>query len=239
MLAGLWPRRNDGSTVLVMRDGVPLPGTTPPVILSQLAYRIFGPATPGSSPDDARLPRARRTPRGQHVSRGRSAWNHHPDIENWSKTLTTAGSRVPLHPNLVAELARRTKPGEDHLARVRIATTLGVSHSAASPFSFGRRSLKSSHRPVSIRSRGRRDCHPSPRRRRPADHHHRSPRCCAQSPNQLPPADHNPAARQRSVLPAQRPMSGTYGARQKMSAHRTGTGLWSRRLAAASSPARR
>lgn len=49
-----------------------------------------------------------------------------PTLAAWSNTLTTAGSRLPLSAELATEVTRRTHPGEDHLARTRIATTFGM-----------------------------------------------------------------------------------------------------------------
>lgn len=49
-----------------------------------------------------------------------------PTVTSWSKTLTTVGSHLPLSAELTTEISRRTRPGEDHLARTRIATTLGL-----------------------------------------------------------------------------------------------------------------
>lgn len=47
-------------------------------------------------------------------------------LTGWSMTLTAAGKRLPLSAALATETARRSRPGEDHLARTRIARTLGL-----------------------------------------------------------------------------------------------------------------
>jgi hypothetical protein len=44
-----------------------------------------------------------------------------------------AGRRLPLSPFLINEATRSSAPGEDHLGRVRIASTLGVPAPAADP----------------------------------------------------------------------------------------------------------
>lgn len=109
-----------------MRDGVPLPGSTPPAVISQLAHRVFGPLRPdrvramldyhglGGHPADRQMALAAR-----HRITTRT-------VANWTTALTAAGSRLPLSSDLATELTRRTRPGEDHLARTRTATTLGL-----------------------------------------------------------------------------------------------------------------
>jgi hypothetical protein len=47
-------------------------------------------------------------------------------LTGWSMTLTAAGRRLPLSAALAAEAARRSRAGDDHLARTRIARTLGL-----------------------------------------------------------------------------------------------------------------
>ena len=118
-----------------MRDGIPVPGTTPPVILSQLAYRVFGPLRPDQV----------RTMLDYHGLAGRPAGTllavagRHGitprTVTRWSRTLALAGAGLPLTPELATEVCRRTRPGEDHLARVRIAETLGLA--APAPIAAG------------------------------------------------------------------------------------------------------
>jgi hypothetical protein len=106
-----WSRTS--STVVAMRDGVPLPGTTPPAVISQLAQRVFGPRRPdrwtttglAGHPADRQAAVAAR-----HGITART-------VANWSTALRAAGSRLPLSPDLATELTRRTRPREDHLAR--------------------------------------------------------------------------------------------------------------------------
>lgn len=38
-------------------------------------------------------------------------------LTNWSIALTAAGRRLPLSADVATEVARRSRPGEDHLAR--------------------------------------------------------------------------------------------------------------------------
>ena len=109
-----------------MRDGRPVPGATPPVVLSQLAYRVFGPLRPERV----------RTVLDYHGLAGRPAGtrlavaDRHgitpPTLTRWSRALTEAGSRLPLTPEVATEIARRTRSGEDHIARTRVAATLGL-----------------------------------------------------------------------------------------------------------------
>lgn len=47
-------------------------------------------------------------------------------LTGWSMALTAAGRRLPLSAALATETARRSRPGEDHLARTRMARTLGL-----------------------------------------------------------------------------------------------------------------
>lgn len=109
-----------------MRDGVPLPGTTPPVVLSQLAYRVFGPLRS----DQVRTMLDFHGLAGHPADSKSAVVARHeitlPTLATWSKMLTTAGARLPLSVALATEVARGTRPGEDHLARTRIAATLGL-----------------------------------------------------------------------------------------------------------------
>ena len=47
-------------------------------------------------------------------------------LTSWSMALTSAGRRLPLSADVATEVARRSRPDEDHLARARIARTLGL-----------------------------------------------------------------------------------------------------------------
>ena len=108
-----------------MRDGTPLPGKAPAEVLSQLAHRTFGPL---------RIDRVRAS-LDYHGLAGREA---RPQVDvakrhgvtdstlrAWRQRLAAAGSRQPLSVDLVTEIARRSRPDDDHLSRVRIASTFG------------------------------------------------------------------------------------------------------------------
>src|SRR6476469_8324470 len=109
-----------------MRDGVPLPGTTPAAVLSQLAHRVFGPI---------RMDRVG-TMLDYHGLAGHPAQSaavvaarHHisdTTVTNWAGTLRAAGSQLPLSTELVTQICRATIQGEDHIGRTRIAKTFGL-----------------------------------------------------------------------------------------------------------------
>lgn len=109
-----------------MRDGVPLPGSTPAAVLSQLAHRVFGPLRP----DRVRVMLDFHGLAGRPAtSTAAVAERHHvhpATVANWTKTLAAAGARLPLTDGLTAQVARPSIAGEDHLGRARIATSLGV-----------------------------------------------------------------------------------------------------------------
>ena len=114
------------STVMVMRDGMPVPGTTPPAVLSQLAYRVFGPLRPDQVHAMLDYHGLAGRPAGTKLVVASRHGVTPPTLTRWSRTLTQAGSRLPLTPELAGEVSRRTRLGEDHLARVRVAATLGL-----------------------------------------------------------------------------------------------------------------
>lgn len=109
-----------------MRDGVPLPGSTPAAVLSQLAHRVFGPLRP----DRVRVMLDFHGLAGRPATSAAAvAERHHihpATVANWAKTLAAAGARLPLTEELTAQVARRSIIGEDHLGRTRIAKSLGV-----------------------------------------------------------------------------------------------------------------
>lgn len=109
-----------------MRDGVPLPGDTPGLVLSQLAHRVFGPLRV----DRARAMLAFYGLAGQPAGRQVDIADRHGvsarTVANWAAAVTAAGRRVPLSAALITEATRPTRPGEDHLARTRIAAALGL-----------------------------------------------------------------------------------------------------------------
>lgn len=109
-----------------MRDGVPLPGDTPGLVLSQLAHRVFGPLRV----DHARAMLAYHGLAGQPARQAVDIAARHGvsarTVANWAAAVTAAGTRLPLSAALITEATRPTRPGEDHLARTRIAAALGL-----------------------------------------------------------------------------------------------------------------
>jgi hypothetical protein len=109
-----------------MRDGVPLPGTTPAAVLSQLAHRVFGPLRP----DRVRVMLDFHGLAGQPAtSRAAVADRHHispTTVTTWAAALAAAGGRLPVTDDLAAQVGRPSTAGEDHLGRTRAAATLGV-----------------------------------------------------------------------------------------------------------------
>ena len=109
-----------------MRDSLPLPGVTPAQVVSQLAHRLFGPLQP------ARI-RVVLDYHGLLVNRAGPladiAARHHVTASTVSyntAAVRTAGNKQPLSPAVVIEAERDSTPDDDHLGRVRIATTLGL-----------------------------------------------------------------------------------------------------------------
>lgn len=109
-----------------MRDGDPLPGVSPAQVVSQLAHRVFDPL---------------------HLSRVRMVLDYHGladppagplaavaarhgvttrTVSLHVQAVRSAGATLPLSPELIADVTRRSTPTEDHLGRVRIANTLAL-----------------------------------------------------------------------------------------------------------------
>ncbi|MEP6560817.1 MAG: hypothetical protein ABJD68_07045, partial [Nakamurella sp.] len=116
-----------------MRNGVPLPGVTPVEVVSQLAYRTFGP-----------LHRHRvLAVLDYHGAAGRvagtlaeTAARHSVTtvtVSNRVRAVRVAGADLPLTPALITAATRRSHSGEDHLGRVRLARTLGLPPPKAPP----------------------------------------------------------------------------------------------------------
>lgn len=109
-----------------MRDGQPLPGRTPTDLLSQLVFRVCGPL---------RLDRVhlvldfhglRGHPAATREVTARRNRITEPTLRRWIQAVEKAGASLPLTTELCGEVARRSRPGEDHLARCRVANTLGL-----------------------------------------------------------------------------------------------------------------
>lgn len=117
-------------------------------------------------------------------------------LTSWSMTLTAAGRRLPLSNAVAAEAARRSRPGEDHLARTRIARTLEIAGGRSS----GADHPPTGDHPLTTRSaltgrsgRGR-DRHTSACHRRPT-----SDECAVRSGETVPPIRHPAASDRRPV----------------------------------------
>jgi len=114
-----------------VRDGVPLPGRSPTEVLSQLAYRVFGPL----HPDRVRVVLDYHGLDGQPAARlAEVAARQHVTsrtVSNHVAAVRAAGARLPLTDEVITAVTRGSIPGDDHRARVRIAGTLGLPAPAA------------------------------------------------------------------------------------------------------------
>jgi hypothetical protein len=114
-----------------MRDGTPLPGRTPGQVLSQLAHRVFGPLQPARTRivlDYHGLLDHPAGPLAQIAGRYRVTTR---TVSNNVSAVRIAGTRLPLSASLIVQATRASVPGDDHLARVRIAGSLGLPAPAA------------------------------------------------------------------------------------------------------------
>ena len=114
-----------------MRDGAPLPGLTPAQVVSQLAHRVFGPLQPARTRIVLDYHGLLEHPAAELVE---IAGRHRVTtrtVSNNVAAVRAAGARQPLSPALITAATRPSTPGEDHLGRVRIATTLGLPAPAA------------------------------------------------------------------------------------------------------------
>lgn len=118
------PRNGVQQPPLVKRDGVPLPGRTVPQVVSQLCWRVEGPfkgrarsVVAWASLDGAPPVTKREIAEQFGVTP--------PAIGQRIERVAAAGSRLPLDPDLEAEVSRQSLPGEDHRARSRWAELLG------------------------------------------------------------------------------------------------------------------
>lgn len=110
-----------------VRDGQPLPGRTSADLMSQLIFRVCGPL---------RLDRVhlvldfhglRGVPAATREVTARRNGTTAPTLRRWLEAVGEVGSSLPLTPELSGEVARRSRMGEDHLSRCRVARTLGLS----------------------------------------------------------------------------------------------------------------
>lgn len=116
-----------------MRDSLPLPGVTPAEVVSQLAHRVFGPLQPTRT-------RIVLDYLGLLANSAETliaiAARHHVTsrtVTNNAAAVRAHGTRQPLAPLLVMEAERSSTPEDDHLGRVRIATTLGLTRPEPCP----------------------------------------------------------------------------------------------------------
>ena len=47
-------------------------------------------------------------------------------VSNWVTTVAAAGAHLPLSPEMTTQINRRSRPGEDHRGRTRVASTFGL-----------------------------------------------------------------------------------------------------------------
>ena len=109
-----------------MRDGVPLPGLSPPDVVSQLAHRVLGPLLA----DRVRLVLDYHGLTGQPAGTLRGIATRHGvstvTVSTHVRAVRAAGARLPIPPAVITAATRRSAPSDDHLSRVRIARTLGL-----------------------------------------------------------------------------------------------------------------
>jgi hypothetical protein len=99
---------------------------SPADVVVQLAHRVFGPLQPNRVRQVLDYHGLARHPAG---TRAQVAARHRvttATVSNQVRTIRAAGARLPLSTDLIIGTARRSRPDEDHLGRVRIADTLGL-----------------------------------------------------------------------------------------------------------------
>src|SRR5664279_5174897 len=108
----------------MVRDGVPLPGTTVPDVVSQLIWRALGPlkGRAKSVLDWAGLGPA---PPALLREIGARYGVSGPAVGQRIQRVAAVGSRLPLSAALDNEVSRRSAPGENHVLRCRWAVLLG------------------------------------------------------------------------------------------------------------------
>ena len=109
-----------------VRDGVPLPARTTPQLVSQLAYRVFGPLGTARARAMLEYHGLGGAPAGSRHDIATRYRVSHYTISAWSAALRGAGRRQPLTVERAADMTRRSTPTQDHLGRVRIAMTFGL-----------------------------------------------------------------------------------------------------------------
>ncbi len=116
--------RSPAANKVVIRDGVPLPGTTVPDVVSQLIWRVLGPLKGRAK---SVLDWAGLGPAPPAILReiGARYGVSGPAVGQRIQRVAAAGSRLPLTAALENEVSRRSAPGENHLLRCRWALLLG------------------------------------------------------------------------------------------------------------------
>lgn len=116
--------RSPATSEVVIRDGLPLPGTTVPDVVSQLIWRVLGPLKGRAK---SVLDWAGLGPAPPAILReiGARYGISGPAVGQRIHRVAAAGSRLPLTTALENEVSRRSAPGENHLLRCRWALLLG------------------------------------------------------------------------------------------------------------------
>src|SRR5664279_3161144 len=98
----------------MVRDGVPLPGTTVPDVVSQLIWRVLGPLKGRAK---SVLDWAGLGPAPPAILReiGARYGVSGPAVGQRIHRVAAAGSRLPLTTALENEVSRRSAPGENHV----------------------------------------------------------------------------------------------------------------------------
>src|SRR3954468_12046267 len=104
---------------------MPLPGMTPAQVVSQLAHRVFGPLQPGRTQIVLDYHGLSTEPAARAADIARRHQVTARTVSNNVAAVAAAGARQPLSRLIVSEAERASTAQDDHLGRVRIATTLG------------------------------------------------------------------------------------------------------------------
>ena len=116
--------RSPTANEVMVRDAVPLPGTTVPDVVSQLIWRVLGPLKGRAK---SVLDWAGLGPAPPAILReiGARYGVSGPAVGQRIQRVAAAGSRLPLTTALENEVSRRSAPGENHVLRCRWALLLG------------------------------------------------------------------------------------------------------------------
>jgi hypothetical protein len=109
-----------------MREGTPLPGTTPPDVVSQLTHRVLGPIRRDRVAAVLDFHGLADRPAGTRAAVAARHGVGPATLKVWTDRVAAAGARLPLPPTVVTAALRRSRPDQDHLSRTRIAATLGL-----------------------------------------------------------------------------------------------------------------